>query len=170
MTLLDLASLGSFISGIAVLASLIFVGFQLRQNTQAVRAEASQAHSQNWQNIVTPIIDNGEVARLWRLGLDSIDDLNDDENVRFLSLVSGIFRFWEGSRLQWRHGQLDNEHWQYVERQIEEVAGASGIKAYWVKRRHWHSTEFAKWYETLSPGAMGTALYERTNTFRVASN
>jgi hypothetical protein len=170
MTLSDLASIGSLVSGIAVLASLIFVGLQLRQNTQAVRAEASQAHSQNWQNIVTPIIDNGEVARLWRLCLGSINDLTDDENVRFLSLASGIFRFWEGSRLQWRHGQLDTEHWQYVERQIEDVAGASGIKDYWVKRGHWHSTEFAKWYETLSSGTTGREFCERTGTLKATPN
>jgi hypothetical protein len=37
MSLSDLAAIGSFVSGLAVLASLIFVGFQLRQNTQAVR-------------------------------------------------------------------------------------------------------------------------------------
>jgi anaerobic selenocysteine-containing dehydrogenase len=51
MSLTGLAAIGSFVSGIAVLASLIFVGFQLRQNTKAIRAEASQAHAQNWQQI-----------------------------------------------------------------------------------------------------------------------
>src|SRR5215469_16965844 len=43
MTLSDLASLGSFVSGLAVLVSLIFLYFQVRQATQLVRqAEKNQ--------------------------------------------------------------------------------------------------------------------------------
>ena len=160
MTLSDLASLGSFISGIAVLASLIFVGFQLRQNTQAVRATASQAHASNLQQIVTPIVENGEVARLWRLGLLDIKGLTDDERVRFVAFLSGLFRFWESSRLQWRHGQLDNEHWENVAQQAIDFASQPGVKHFWEIRRHWHSAEFQKWYASLH-GNMDHGIYER---------
>ena len=149
MTLTDLSSLGSFISGIAVLASLIFVGFQLRQNTQAVRATASQAHASNLQQIVTPVVENGEVARLWRLGLLDIESLTDDEVVRFVAFTSGLFRFYESARLQWLHGQLDIEHWQNVALQAADFARQPGIKHFWKIRGHWHSAEFQKWYESL---------------------
>jgi flagellar biosynthesis/type III secretory pathway M-ring protein FliF/YscJ len=37
MSLSDLAALGSFISGVAVLASLVFLFFQMRQMTEQVR-------------------------------------------------------------------------------------------------------------------------------------
>src|SRR5512135_2576923 len=37
MSLSDLASLGSFVSGVAVLASLVFLFFQVRQMTEQVR-------------------------------------------------------------------------------------------------------------------------------------
>jgi hypothetical protein len=43
MSLSDLASLGSFLSGIAVLASLVFVFFQLRQNDKTQRALMHQS-------------------------------------------------------------------------------------------------------------------------------
>lgn len=43
MTLADLAALGSFVSGFAVLVSLVFLYFQLRQlNTQVLQAETNQ--------------------------------------------------------------------------------------------------------------------------------
>ena len=160
MTLSDLSSIGSFISGIAVLASLIFVGFQLRQNTQAVRATASQAHAANWQQIVEPVIENGDMARIWRAGLDDIDDLTDDERVRFIAHLSGCFRFFEGARLQWRHGQLDNEHWEYVETNVKEFIRLSGVKYYWAVRGHWHSKEFRQWLETLPQEVALHGLYE----------
>src|SRR5690242_19662862 len=43
MTLSDFASIGSFVSGVAVLASLVFLFFQMRQMTEQVRqAEQNQ--------------------------------------------------------------------------------------------------------------------------------
>lgn len=42
MSLSDLASIGSFVSGVAVLASLIYLALQVRQNTHAHRVTAHQ--------------------------------------------------------------------------------------------------------------------------------
>ncbi|MDQ6933573.1 MAG: hypothetical protein M3160_10435 [Candidatus Eremiobacteraeota bacterium] len=150
MSLSDLAAVGSFVSGFAVLASLIFVGFQLKQNTEAVRAAASQVHSKNWQQITLPVVESGDFARVWRLGLDDIGCLTDDERIRFYSFTGAILRFFEGARLQWRHGQLDKEHWHNVEKTAIDFAATAGFKAYWTARRHWLSPEFQKWYESLS--------------------
>jgi hypothetical protein len=160
MTLSDLASIGSFVSGLAVLASLIFVGFQLRQNTQAVRAGASQAHSQNWQQITMPVIESGDFARIWRLGLEDIECLTDDERVRFYAFAGATLRFFEGARLQWRHGQLDREHWHNVENTVIDFAATSGFRHYWAARRHWLSPEFRTWYESLS-GHSAHELYDK---------
>jgi hypothetical protein len=44
MTLSDLAALGSFISGVGVLISLIYLARQIRQNTMSHRATAYEAH------------------------------------------------------------------------------------------------------------------------------
>jgi integrase len=150
MSFSDLSAVGSFVSGLAVLASLIFVGFQLKQNTEAVRAAASQAHSQNWQQITLPVIESADFARIWRLGLEDIGCLTDDECVRFYAFAGAILRFFEGARLQWRHGQLDEEHWHNVEKTAIDFAATAGFKAYWSSRRHWLSPEFQKWYESLS--------------------
>jgi hypothetical protein len=102
MTLSDLSAIGSLVSGLAVLVSLIFLAAQMHQNTQAVRAVSSQAHAANMQDILSPIIIDGEVARFHRMGFDNLDALTDDERVRFFSIMSGIFRFYEAARLQWR--------------------------------------------------------------------
>ena len=159
MSLSDLAAIGSFVSGFAVLASLIFIGVQMRQNTQAVRAASSQAHAINFQHILTPLIETADVARIWRLGLGSIDSLTDDERVRFVVLVSGIFRFFEAARLQWRHGQLDSEHWQNIETNVRDFSTQPGVRVYWAMRRHWNSGEFRTWYESLPQPTAARDLY-----------
>ena len=165
MSLSDLAAIGSFVSGFAVLASLIFVGVQLRQNTRAVRAASSQAHAINFQQILTPLIETADVARIWRLGLGNIDSLTDDERVRFVVLVGGVFRFFEASRLQWRHGQLDSEHWQNIDANVRDFSTQPGVREYWALRRHWASGEFRTWYESLPQTTATRDLYgKRTET------
>lgn len=168
MSLSDLAAVGSFVSGVAVLASLIFVGFQLRQNTQAVRAAASQAHSQNWQQITMSVVECADFAHIRRRGLVDIDSLTDDERVRFYAFAGATLRFFEGARLQWLHGQLDNEHWHNVEKTATDFAATSGYKAYWAQRHHWMSPQFQEWYEALSQGG-AQELYGRPVT-RVVTN
>lgn len=159
MTLSDLASIGSFVSGIAVLASLIFIGAQMLQNNRAVRAVASQAHAANFQQILAVAIENGDVARLWRIGLADLTALTDDERTRFLVLASSLFRFYEAARLQWRHGQLDKEHWENIVFQVSDFGSQPGIRAYWNIRKRWHSMEFRRWFESLPRDQTGFEPY-----------
>jgi hypothetical protein len=149
VTLSDLSNLGTFVSALAVVASLIFVGIQLRQNTRAVKATASQAHTAHWQAMLTPVIEHEDVAEIYRRGLSGMDSLTDNERVRFIVLVGAMFRFAESARLQWLHGQLEDAHWMNMERNLTALAGNPGFKGYWAIRRDWYASDFQVWYDAL---------------------
>jgi hypothetical protein len=155
----DLSSLGSFVSGVAVAITLIFLVIQMRQNTLAIRAAASQALSAAYADLSNITVTNADMARIWRLRLADLGQLNDDERVRFISYLSTAFRFIKSARAQWRRGQLDNEHWRALEGDIKDIAAQRGVKAYWALRRHWHADEFRKWLETLPQSETAPALY-----------
>lgn len=159
MSLSDLASLASIFSSVAVAITLVFLVLQMRQNTMAVKAAASQAHSSAYADLSNITVVNGEMARIWRLGNADMDQLNDDERVRYVSYLSTIFRFLESARLQWRHGQLDGEHWHALVDDFKDLAMQPGVRAYWALRRHWHTDEFRKWYESLPQPETVPALY-----------
>ncbi len=159
MSLTDLASLGSFVSGVAVAITLVFLVVQLRQNTLAVRAAASQAHSTLYTEISNIVSVNADMARIWRLGTGDIGTLNDDERVRFISYCSTIFRFMESARLQWRSGQLDREPWMELEAEIKDFAQHPGVRSYWELRRNWHGPEFRAWFEALPRGEATHSLF-----------
>ena len=111
MSLSDLASIGSLVSGVAVLVSLIFVGFQVRQNTmQLRRAElnSSMEQASAWR---LAIIENAEVAELWVKGRSGTDALNASGEVRFDLLLEEAlwmsFMIWDRSN----GGLLDKDEW-----------------------------------------------------------
>jgi len=150
MTLEQSSFIAQIISAIAVIASLIFVGFQLKQATGAIRASSSQAHSALYTSIVQNIITNGDFARIWSIGLTHPEKLRDDEWVRFVAHCSALFRLYESSRVQWHHGRLERDHWHAVERQATSMGSQPGVKAAWALRGHWYSEGFRDWYELLT--------------------
>ncbi|MGQ0533574.1 MAG: hypothetical protein ACT4OF_12925 [Caulobacteraceae bacterium] len=160
MSLEQWSYLGEIIGAIAVVASLIFVGVQLRQNTKAVRAQTSQAHAVGYQQIIAGISDNGEFARIWRIGLSDYENLNPDERARFLAFTSMLFRFYESSQVQMLRGMLDAEHWHTIEQQVADLVTQPGIQAWWNLRSHWHSARFREWIEGL-PKRAPARIYDK---------
>lgn len=160
MTLEQLSLVAQIVSAVAVIASLIFVGVQLRQATAAIRASSSEAHAALYTELVHSIIDNADFARIWTIGLEDPKSLSDEEWVRFVAYASALFRQYETSRVQWLRGRLDDEHWRTIENQAISFGRLPGLEAAWKLRGHWYSPDFRAWFEGLRPyDAQGA--YER---------
>lgn len=149
MSLEQASLVAQIVSALAIIASLIFVGLQVRQATKAVRNSSSQAHSSIYTQIVTTLIEHGDFAGIWRRTLIDPASVNEVDWVRFVAYCSALFRFYESSRVQWLHGQLNQEHWQTIEGQVRTLATQPGIQAWWKLRGHWHSASFRAWFEAI---------------------
>lgn len=155
MTLEQVYFLAEIASAVAVVASMIFVGIQLRMATRAVHASTSQAHSALYHAIVVSLVQDGEFASIWRRALADFESCDPDERVRFIAQASALFRYYESSRVQWLRGQLDPEHWFTIEQQARSLTAQPGIRSWWTLRRHWHSNDFQHWFDSLEPAPRG---------------
>ena len=90
MTLEQASLVAQIVSAVAVIASLIFVGVQLRQATAAIRGSSSEAHAALYTELVHSIIDNADFARIWSAGLTDPKGLREDEWVRFVAYSSEL--------------------------------------------------------------------------------
>lgn len=158
MTLEELYYISQIVAVVAIFASLIFVGIQLRQNTRAVHVSTAQAHFTMWHSLVTPLTENADMAKIWWQGLSDFDGLIEQDRMRFIVYAGNVFRFYESSRIQWRRGQLDSELWHAVEVNIREFASQPGVQKFWNIRKNWHSIEFINWFESLQ-SQVPSALY-----------
>jgi hypothetical protein len=150
MSLEQAAFVAQIVSAVAIIASLIFVGFQLRKATSAIRATSSQAHSGLYTDLVRSIIDNRDFARAWSIGISDPKALKEEEWVQFVAYASALFRLYESSRVQWLNGRLDEEHWHTVERQARDFGHLPGLHLAWKLRGHWFSPEFRAWFDGLA--------------------
>ena len=65
MTLEQASLVAQIVSALAVIASLIFVGYQLKHAAAAIRVSSSQAHSALYTDLVRSVIDNADFAGVW---------------------------------------------------------------------------------------------------------
>ena len=137
MTLEQWALIAQIISAIAVIASLIFVGIQLKQAVNSIRSSSSQAHAGLYTDLVRSIIDNADFAKTWSIGLGDPKALKEEEWVQFVAYASALFRLYESSRVQWLNGRLDEEHWHTIERQAADFGHLPGLQVAWRLRGHW---------------------------------
>lgn len=95
-----------------VIASLLFVGMQMKQEHEIAVASAYQARSEQ----IT-----GLAAQYWtdpvvRSGVSKIqtgrpDEITPDESIAINAMISGVFNFYENVHFQYQNGFITEEHW-----------------------------------------------------------
>ena len=105
MSLSDLASLGSLVSGAAVLGSLIYLALQVRQADRNQQASIRQGRTTRAVDLLLAQLEPG-VANAWRRGLEAPDELTETELGQFLSLCRAQFHHVEDAFYQHEEGLL----------------------------------------------------------------
>ena len=136
-----ISTIAESVGAIAVVASLVFVGYQLIQNTEAVKTSNAQAHVETYFDIVSHLTGTRELGKLWTTGLFEPEELDEIDRARFIGILSGLFRYYETSYFQFRSGKLEKELWDTLELQMSSVASTPGFALWWSIREEWHSEE-----------------------------
>jgi len=149
MTLSDLASIGSFISGVGVLASLIYLSLQIRQNTKHSRALIQQGRV---ARIVDASLRRAEptfaaVALKGGKGEQALDEI---EFSQFLSLQQGRFINAEESFLQHRNGLLEDASFRTFVLTHQSFMAAAGNRAVWKLTRSQYDPLFAAFMDDVA--------------------
>lgn len=109
MTLETLYYLSQIVAVIAIFASLIFVGLQVRQNTKALKATSHHAITDSFNAINNMIANDPAVARRWQLGLAGAEELNEYERASVAFTMLGYMRIFETLYYQYNNGTLDKK-------------------------------------------------------------
>jgi hypothetical protein len=122
-----LNSLMELLGGLAVLVGLMFVGFELKQNTEAVQASTLQNLTDESQEYLLLLAQDEELNRIWRQAVaEGVDTLNESEASRLVFLYRAQWIRFQNAYLQWRRGTLDDEDWAFYRGVICRKEGDSG--------------------------------------------
>lgn len=143
MTLSDLAAIGDFIGGVAVVVSFGFLAVQLRQSTRNQRASIGIERAALTQNI-GQTISGGDMSEIWARGSAGDTTLTSLETQRYLTHAVMTFWLYEEHFYQRRDGMLDDTRWETNLRRLRRMMAAPGYRAAWRASSEFFASDFAK--------------------------
>ena len=147
MALEQIYFIAEIIAAVTVVASLIYVGIQLRQNTLTIRVAAGQTHVDAYATLLGQLTDSSDLLEAWVKSARDFDVLNPVEQTHVRAFVGVMFRNFEGAYIQHEQGVLDDRFWTGMLRSMSDQYAHAAIRDFWSVRRHWYSEEFAEWFD-----------------------
>jgi hypothetical protein len=138
LTLDEFASLGEALSGLAVVVSLLYVGFELRANTRSVRA-SSAALSQDSLAAMNEMIaaESGLASLLTRADREgSRDKLDADEAFRVTLLLRSNMQRFEAMYFRYAAGLLEEKVWLVRRNWLAGWLKTPLVADWWRTERH----------------------------------
>jgi hypothetical protein len=130
MSLSDLASLGSFVSGFAVLISLIYLSLQVRQTKR--NQQIAIRHSRATRIVELQLaLANPGVADAWLHGSGSPQEITQTELSQYINLCRALFFHFEDSFYQREEGLLNDDAFETVVAGARLSARSPGWRAAW---------------------------------------
>jgi hypothetical protein len=142
MSLQEFAWLGATMSGVGVLASIIYVSIQIRNNTRAVRASAFQQVVNSFAAISFDIAKDKKLVDLYlRAGKDfaALDEL---ERAQYSLMLLSFLRRAENVFFQTEIRMLYTEHWSGIRESIKTIMAPPGARTCWSEMRNRLNAEF----------------------------
>jgi hypothetical protein len=122
---MDAAKLNDWmqVAGIfALVASLIFVGLQMKQAHEIAISQAFQARSESTAEILLAMASNEQfVSAMTKQRLGEPEKITEQEKTSFGLAMNGGMYLWENSFYQFKQGFLSEEHWSRTRYQMKRM-------------------------------------------------
>ena len=133
------------VAGWATVATLLFLGIQVRHTNRETLHRSSEESLQKLRDLELEMAADADRAGVWLRGLHDFTALTPVEKVRFLLISHMVMKTNESFFLAFRDGRLTREMYEPEERHQEEFFAYPGMQAAWEIRKHYFHSEFQRW-------------------------
>ena len=120
---------------IAIVLSIVFLGFEVRQNTQAMRAAAIQDTTDVARQQLLMLATDRETHRIEMLGHEDPEQLTPEERRRYVYIIRSFWLGMQGLYRQWQLGVLPEEEWTVMTGVICSELSTPGVQSLWSQQR-----------------------------------
>jgi hypothetical protein len=153
-----LSAIGQLAAVFVGIPSLIYLAFQIREQTKERRQSAVNALTGQWGDLTCALHDSAELSAIFLRGVQSFSDLDPVSKLRFSSFFNRFLNHFEAMYFAHGEGLLTASAWDKIERTMNDLIAYAGIQQWWETRRHWHTEEFARIVDAIiAKGAKPTA-------------
>ncbi len=144
-----IGAVGELLGAIGVILTLLYLATQIRQNTMSNRQAALQTISVQNAEWLSLIIQDEDVARIFRTGQRDVDSLENEDSVRYGMLMTQFCRVFDAQYHQYMNGALVEDMWVSSVRSIISVMTRNGAKVWWSRFGNQFSDPFQEFMESV---------------------
>ena len=134
-----IGAIAESVGALGVIASLIYLALQVRQNTKQVRLSRFQETSSTLQDGFAPIYQPGN-PQIWYKGHHRPDELDEQEAYTFRLFMERQLYNVQNIVYQHEHGLIDQDVYESTISQMRELLiDTPGGSSFWKERRHMYT-------------------------------
>jgi hypothetical protein len=142
MSLEDLGNIGEFVAAVGVIASLIYLAIQIRQNTRhladntkALWLAEENATQQNLSQFRQLLIRDSEIAMVFVRGLGGQSSLESTDRIRFRMLMDELMFAAQLTYHRVEASVIPECRWENSVSLMKEMAENPGFREWWAEAR-----------------------------------
>lgn len=136
-------------ANIGVLVGILFLIFELRQNTVASRQQAASNFQDSFSEIEFFIAQNPEFAELLEAGRSG-EEISGSNKLRLTTFYGNVLRTWQNAHFQYLAGTLNREIWNGSQSRLAVVLNEDrGLIDHWRENQSHFSPAFNEMVSTI---------------------
>lgn len=143
-----IGAVGETLGAIGVIITLVYLAYQLRQNTLALKLNAEFAAAQ--EHVHNSVgVSGTAVPYIVLRGFEDPTQLSPEEAAQFLFWMNGSLRMYQHQHLMFNDGNLSPESWSSTENLLKGFVQTEGFQSYWESRMNTYSPKFQEFIDRI---------------------
>src|ERR1700741_3003439 len=148
-----ISAISQLVGSIAVVLSVLYLAVQVHRSTRVAKLATQDAAATALREVTKPFMENAELERIWRVGLEDIGSLSVEERARFFHASYQFLKAFETIHFHYIYGLMDKQLFEGWHGLLRHYVVASGMAHYWKLRPDIFSDRFRNFVDSLEPPA-----------------
>ena len=146
-----ISAISQLIGSLAVVLSVLYLAVQVHQSTRVAKLAMQDAAAAALRDVTKPLMENAELERIWRVGIEDISALSVEERARFFHAAYQFLKAFETIHFHHVYGMMDRDLWNGWHGLLRHYVFAPGMAYYWKLRPEVFSERFRNFVNSLEP-------------------
>jgi hypothetical protein len=144
-------AVSQLVSSVAVVLSVLYLGIQVHRSTRVAKLATQDAAATALRDVTKPLMENADLERIWRIGLEDLSALSIEDRARFFHAAYQFLKAFETIHFHYVYGLMDRQLWEGWRGLLQHYVAAPGMAHYWRLRPEVFSERFRKFVNALEP-------------------
>jgi hypothetical protein len=155
-----LSAIAQLVAAVGVIASLFYLGAQIRQNTKSQRSVVVDSLTSSLIALLGPQSYDPNLMRSFAAAVDDWHGATEEDRTRAVATLFITFKLFENAWFQQRQGTLEREQWEGWDLHMRVYYHRPGVQVWWADRRGMFAAGFRKYIEATKPVTSVSPLSE----------